>query len=551
MDYVGIAISFLGSLGLFLFGMNVLSSGLQKSAGEKMKSILGKMSKNRLRGVLFGTGVTAIIQSSTATTVMAVGFVNAGIIALSQTVGIIMGANLGSTTTSWLVSSVEWASFLRPDVLGAVAAVSGALMLLFAKKENLKNIAEVIAGFGVLFIGLSQMPQAVRPLAELDIIRQLFISLGNNPLLALLAGVAVTGVIQSSTASIGILQSMAITGMIPWSAAVFIVLGQNLGTCFTTMLTSIGKNKNTRAAAYIHFVYKAIGAILFSTIGFIFFTFINPEFGHEAVSSTNISIIHTGYNVALLLILFPLGNLILKIAIKMAGKDKDETANEYGLEELDETILDTPAYAIENSVKSIQKLMDLVRENLAIASTGFVEKKYDRPELFWRQAAKADKVNEAISNFLTKLYSEKLTKEENAEVAAYFHVLISLKRIGNHAKGLAKLTADVQKGHLEYSAIAIEELKHISSEVIQSSGRMVKAFTSRCTDEINEVVHDAEIIANMQQEYKSKHFDRTISGDYSVQSGLTYAEAARHFYRIAVSMESVVQAVLNREDVYW
>jgi phosphate:Na+ symporter len=302
-----------------------------------------------------------MVQSSTATTVMAVGFVNAGIISLTQIVGIIMGANIGSTTTSWLVSSVEWASFMKPDVLGALFAVGGAVMLLFSKKGKRRNIAEVIVGFGVLFIGLSQMPVALRPLAESDLTRGLFVTLGGNPLLAMLVGIVVTGVIQSSAASIGILQSLAITGVIPYSAAVFIVLGQNVGTCFTTMLTSIGTNRDTRAAAYVHFVYNAVGAVLFSAAGFVYLWFINPDFAATAVSSTNVSIIHTGYNVLLLLLLFPLGGVIMNIAIKMAGRDKpakssDKFAGGFSLTELDESILDTPAYAFENSVKAVNKL---------------------------------------------------------------------------------------------------------------------------------------------------------------------------------------------------
>jgi phosphate:Na+ symporter len=411
MDYTGIIISFLGSLGLFLFGMTVLSSALQKTAGCKMKQLLGKMSKTRFRGVLFGAGVTAVIQSSTATTVMAVGFVNAGIISLAQTVGIIMGANIGSTTTSWLVSSVEWAAFLRPDVLGALCTAGGALALLFSKKENIKNISKVAAGFGVLFIGLSQMPAAVKPLAELDAVRGLFMTLGGNPLLALLAGILVTGVIQSSTASIGILQSMAVTGMIPWNAAVFIVLGQNVGTCFTTMLTSIGANKNTRAAAFVHFVYNASGAVIFSIGAFVCFTFITPAFGDTAASSTNVSMIHTGYNVLLLLLLFPLGALILRLAVKMAGEDKMAAAGRCGLTELDESILQTPSYALENSVKAVGKLTGLIR-------TGAVS------------AEDANKASAAITSFLTKLYNEDLGETGKEAVSNLLLELKSLERKG-------------------------------------------------------------------------------------------------------------------------
>jgi phosphate:Na+ symporter len=255
--------------------------------------------------------------------------------------------------------------------------------------------------------------------------------------------------------------------------------------------------------------------------------------------------------VLLLLFLFPFGNRILKIAVKVAGRDKDEESEDYGLEELDESILETPEYAIENSLKSIYKLMNLVRRNLQDASTGFIDKKYDTLEAFWKHADQADRVNDTISGFLTKVYSEKLSKEENAEVASCLHVLISLQRVNNHSKGLAKLTSDVKRGNLKYSDVAIEELKEIADKVIQSAESMIQAFRTGEIDYINEVTRYAETVNAMRQDYKARHFNRTISGGYCVQSGLVYAEAARQLSRIAGNMESVVQALTTREDSYW
>ena len=314
MDYMVLILGFVGSFGLFIFGISLLSSALQKTAGKKMKQILGNVSKSRFRGVLFGAVVTALIQSSTATTVMAVGFVNAGIITLPQIVGIIMGANVGSTVTSWLVSSVEWSVFLKPDAIGAVCAAIGALILLFSKKRNIKDVGEVIVGFGVLFIGLSQMTAALRPLSELDVVRQFFATMGRNPILGVLAGVLVTAVIQSSAASIGILQSMAFTGMVPWNAAVYIILGQNIGTCLTAIISSIGTTKNAQATSYVHLIYNLAGATIFFIAAVVFFGFIDPGSGAAAITSTYISMVHTGYNVAALFLLFPFGRLILSAA---------------------------------------------------------------------------------------------------------------------------------------------------------------------------------------------------------------------------------------------
>jgi phosphate:Na+ symporter len=543
MDYTSIIFSFLGSLGLFLFGMTVLSRALQKTAGCKMKQLLGKMSKTRFRGVLFGTGVTAIIQSSTATTVMAVGFVNAGIISLTQIVGIIMGANIGSTTTSWLVSSVEWAAFLKPDVIGAVCAAGGALMLLFSKKGKVKNIGEVIVGFGVLFIGLSSMPAAVKPLAELDAVRGLFVTLGDNPILALLAGILVTGVIQSSTASIGILQSMAITGMIPWSAAVFIVLGQNVGTCFTTMLTSIGANKNTKAASYVHFVYNAAGAVIFSIGAFVFFTFINPAFGETAASSTNVSMIHTGYNVLLLLFLFPLGAVILRIAMKMAGEEKPSLAGKCELTELDESILETPGYALENSEKAVHKLTGLLRANIVLAAELFVDRKFDKIDSFNALTADTDRADATIRAFLTKLYNENLSEAENVSVASLLHTLTGLERISNHAKGVVKRAVELRDGKLEYSDEAVMMLRNISEKTVACYDEAVRALTLNDAKHAALAVQGAEEIQELRGDYKAGHLERVSGGSYNVQSGIVFMEAARHMSRIASHSKGIAEAV--------
>jgi phosphate:Na+ symporter len=548
MEYVSHGIEFLGYLGLFLFGMTVLSKALQKSAGCKMKQLLGKMSKSRFRGVLFGAGVTAVIQSSTATTVMAVGFVNAGIISLTQIVGIIMGANIGSTTTSWLVSSAEWMSFLKPSYLGAVFACGGALALMFSKKENVKNIAEVFVGFGVLFLGLANMPGAVRPLAELDAVSNAFVTFGNNPLLALLVGILVTAVIQSSTASIGILQSMAVAGMIPWSAAVFIVLGQNVGTCFTTMLTSIGANKNTRAASFVHFVYNAVGAVIFSLGAFVYFTFINPESGAVSASSTNVSMIHTGYNVALLIIMFPLGGLIMKIAEGMAGKDK--TKADSGLTELDESILETPEYAFGNVNKAAGKLTDLLHTNIVLSADIFLARKLaaDETDKFSARAADVEKASVEIRAFLTKLYSHRLSEQQNLHVAALMNNLARLERINNRTRGIVKQKTELQKENLklEYSKEAIDALKLLSEKTVLCYNESISAgFAETDSTLAARAAETADEVQALYEDYKREHLARVSGGEYSIKTGTAFLEVARHLSRIGSNAKNIAETADN------
>ena len=508
------------------------------------------MSKNRFSGVLFGAGVTAIIQSSTATTVMAVGFVNAGIIALPQIVGIIMGANVGTTVTAWLVSSVEWSVLLKPDAIGAICAVIGAFMLLFSKQKKVRNIGEVIVGFGVLFIGLSQMPEAMKPLTELDVVRQLFITLGTNPLLGILAGIIVTAVIQASAASIGILQSMAIAGMVPWNAAVYIVLGQNIGTCLTAVLSSIGTSKNAQAASYVHLVYNVVGAAIFCLAGVIFFTFINPAMGETPITATNISMVHTGYNVAALILLFPFGKLILKISERMAGIGKQSAHTEaFDVQELDESILETPSYALENTSNAIIRLMAMMKTNLVFGISIFMERDYKRLDDFKIKANEIDKVNEKINEFITKLYHENLTEEETGLVAAYIHITISLKRISNRVKGFAKLARDMCDNNVKGTYGGAGKLMELYEKTLTCFDNMMGSFISQDTDKVNRTMLEADEIEAQRAEYKSSHLTRASTPGYNVEMGIAYSEAARHLARIAHNMKSVAETIPHEETV--
>ncbi|MCL2819308.1 MAG: Na/Pi cotransporter family protein [Oscillospiraceae bacterium] len=549
MDYITIALRFLGSFGLFIFGITLLSSALQKAAGSRMKQILGTVSKNRFSGVLFGAGVTALIQSSTATTVMAVGFVNAGIIALPQIVGIIMGANVGTTVTAWLVSSVEWSKLLKPDAIGAVCAATGALMLLFSKKQNVKYIGEVIVGFGVLFLGLSQMPEAMKPLAALDVVKEFFITMGTNPILGILAGIMVTAVIQSSTASIGILQSMAIAGMVPWNAAVYIVLGQNVGTCLTAVLSSIGATKNAKAAAYVHLVYNVVGAVIFCVIGVIFFTFIDPKLGGSAITATNISMVHTGYNVIALILLFPFGQLILKASVKLTEIGRQGTYSDASdLPELDESILETPLYALENSTKAILKLMSLMRDNIVLSADIFLKNDYRSIGKFKIKADEIDKVNNKINEFITKLYHMKINEEESKLATALIHITISLKRISNRTKGFTKLTEDVRESGIKEAYGDANKVIEMYDKMMSCYDYMVEAFKTKESDIIYAAMLEADMVEIMREAFKTTHITQASSPGYTVELGIAYSEASRNFARMAHSMKSVVETIPHEES---
>ncbi|MCL1912986.1 MAG: Na/Pi cotransporter family protein [Eubacteriaceae bacterium] len=531
---------------MFIFGINLLSSSLQKTAGKKMKEILGTVSKSQFRGVLFGAVVTSIIQSSTATTVMVVGFVNAGVLALNHIVGIIMGANIGSTTTSWLVASVEWSSFLKPETIGAICSAAGALLLLFSKKENVRNAGEVIVGLGILFLGLSQMPDALAPVSGLDIVRSFFAYMGNNPILGVISGIIVTAIIQSSTASIGILQSMAMSGMIPVSAALYIILGQNIGTCLTALLSSIGTSRNAIAASYVHLVYNILGASAFGAAAIIYFTVINKSYGPVPITSSGISLVHTGYNAFALVLLYPFGQKILSISEWMADKSAGpslENASLLELEKLDEAVLEAPQIALENSENSIYKLMGLVRANLELGYNAFAKKEFIQISLFWRNANEIDIANDEISEFLKKLYNEDLAPWEFILAASLINCLISIKRISNRSKGFAKLAEDMRDADADYSEAGSNSLHQIYGAAMECYDYMCKAFMYRDKQAIEMTAKRAGQVEQLRERYQAEHRNMASRGGYSVDAGLAFAEAARHFARIAHNINSVAESI--------
>ena len=319
MQYLNIIIPFTGGLGLFIYGMQIMSQGLETAAGDRMKRLLELLTQNKLAGVLLGTVITAIIQSSSATTVMVVGFVNAGIMNLTQAMSVIMGANIGTTVTSWLVSSSDWADALSPEALAPVAVIVGVIIMLTGKKERTKDISSIIIGLGILFIGISSMSEGVAPLKDVEAFTNLFVTLGKNPFLGIVAGTVVTGIIQSSSASVGILQSLARAGLVPFDAAVYIIMGENIGTCGTAMMSSIGAKKNAKAAAVMHLLINVIGTVIFSIVSIVFFRTVNPEWSHGSITQTQISAVHTLFNVFSTVLLYPFSDLIVKWSEKISN----------------------------------------------------------------------------------------------------------------------------------------------------------------------------------------------------------------------------------------
>ena len=369
LTHIGNLFAFIGGLGMFLYGMDIMASGLQKTAGSKMKELLGYLTNNRFLGVLVGALVTAIIQSSSATTVMIVGFVNAGIMNLTQAAGVIMGANIGTTVTAWLVSANEWAGALKPDFFAPFVLGIGAFIITFSNRQNLTQKAEIAVGFGILFIGLSSMSSSIGMYQDSPVFYKAFQILRNNPILGILTGAVVTAIIQSSSASVGILQTLAMRGIVNWRSAIFITLGQNIGTCITAILSSAGANKTAKRAAVIHLLFNVMGAAIYGVIMTIFFG-VFSDLAMQHITSTQISTFHTIFNVSVTILLFPFANLLVKLSgviIKEdveETEDEDEEVEEMVLRHLDPRILETPTFAVENAVKEVARMGYIVIGNL-------------------------------------------------------------------------------------------------------------------------------------------------------------------------------------------
>ena len=378
---LGLLFQFVGGLGMFLYGMNVMADGLQKSAGNRMKQLLGFLTNNRLLAVIVGALITAIIQSSSATTVMVVGFVNASIINLTQAVGVIMGANIGTTITSWIVSMNEFSDALSPEFFAPLVIGIGVFLTMFAKSGKKKDIGEIAVGFGVLFIGLSFMSDSITPYKDAPIFADAFRVLGSNPLLGILVGAVVTGILQSSSASVGILQTLAMNGVVNWNAAVFITLGQNIGTCVTALLSSLGANKTAKRAAVIHLLFNVLGAIIFGFVMFLVFAF-NREFASASISSMDISIFHSIFNITVTIILFPFANAMVKISgllvkDKESLEEKEVDVLEDVRRHLDERMLESPSFAVEAASIEVVHMGKFTMENLKNSIKAVVESKQE------------------------------------------------------------------------------------------------------------------------------------------------------------------------------
>lgn len=523
---MNIAISLIGGLGMFLYGMNVMGDGLQKAAGEKLKKIIEMLTTNKIMGVLVGTLVTAIIQSSSAITVMTIGFVNAGIMSLQQAVGVIMGANVGTTVTAQLVS-------FNIEKYAPIAIGIGMAFWFFTKKKNVKNISEILIGFGILFVGMNFMKAAAAPVSEMPQVHDAMLYLSKNPVLGILAGFVITGTIQSSSASIGILIVLASQGLLPITAALPVLYGDNIGTCVTSLLSTVGASRNARRAAIMHLCFNVIGTLLFIIVLskpiVALVTSIDPTNVPRQIANA-----HTLFNVVNVIVLLPFSSYLVKLATKLVPYTEDEDLeNIHTTKFLDERILETPSIALSNTVDEVIRM--------ASRSTRALDSAYDAVKTFSHE--KREKTFEYekiintlqldITNFLFALSNRNLSDLERIKADVLFHIVNDIERVGDHADNIAEISQFMEDKKVKFTDDATKELDTLFE---LASKNFYDSITALKTSdfELAATITDREREINiLEQNARNSHMVRLRSGTCSVEAGIYFLDIISNLERIS------------------
>lgn len=541
-----IVIPFIGGLAMFIYGMNIMADGLQHAAGSKMKKILEVLTQNKLMGIALGALVTAIIQSSSATTVMVVGFVNAGLMNLTQAISVIMGANIGTTITGWLVSAGEWAKMFSPSTLAPIAVMVGVIITLVGKRQQSKDVAGIIIGFGILFIGMNTMSDAVYPLRESEVFRTAFVSMGSNPFLGILVGAGVTAIIQSSSASQGILLSLASAGLVPTNAAVFIIMGQNIGTCVTAILSSVGASKNAKCVGTMHLTFNIIGTVIFSILAMLLFARLDPSYGEGIINMTQISFIHTVFNVGTTVILMPFSGYIIKFAMKVNGLKAVETkSDEAELVHLDKRMMSTPSVAVEGAKLETIRMGRIARENLSLALSTLSDHDEEKMADVKQREFVIDKLCDNISKYLIDLCMLHLSDKDNEMVTSLLNTVSDMERVGDHAENIVELAEEMKQEGISFSDTALEELNEMSTTTLGAYDNAVKALE---LDDITYAVKTSFLedrVDAMEKKLRAGHIERLSNAECSVNAGIHFIDLLGNLERVSDHAMNIAQVVLN------
>lgn len=536
-----IVISLLGGLGLFLYGMNLMGESLEKVAGSRMKKIIELLTKNIFMGVLLGAAVTAVIQSSSATTVMVVGFVNAGLMGLPQAVGVIMGANIGTTVTAQIVSFDL--TGMAPLALGI-----GILLYLFGGNEKYKQVGEVFIGFGLLFTGMESMKSAVSPLAEYKGFTDLLATFGRYPILGLLLGFGITAIIQSSSAAMGMLVVLASQGLVPLASALPILYGQNIGTCVTSLISSIGANKNAKRAAMIHLIFNILGTILFLILlnSIVVKLVVAFDPGNVARQIANV---HTIFNIVSTLILLPCNKLIVKLAMKIVPDSKDEIDEDESrvIKYIDDRMIQTPPIALASIIKEVSRMGEKARDSVDNAMEGILETSTEGIETTLKLEKMINQLQKTILNYLLKLSKAPLSETDRETVDDLFNTVNDIERIGDHAENLAEIAQSAIDSQVVFSEQGQNEISDMYNKVISAYTYALEAMATSDVNLACKVIKMEEQVDIMEESCRVNHMRRLNNNLCSIDNGVIYLEILTNLERISDHAANIAEKVIQQK----
>ena len=535
MEYINILLGLFGGLALFLFGMEFMGDGLENAAGSRLKSFFDKAITNPLKGALVGTIVTAIIQSSSATTVMVVGFVNAGLMSLYQAVGVIMGANIGTTITGQLIT-------FKIDDYIPLFIIIGAALILFMKQEKRKEIGKIVFGFGLLFMGLSQMKDAMSPIAQTTFFQDLILALEGNMFLGILVGAAMTAVVQSSSASTAILLSLAATGAISLQVAIPILFGNNIGTCVTALLSSLNANKVAKKAAFIHLSFNLIGTLIFLPLINILSQVVMYMGGDIDKQIANA---HTIFNIVNAIILLPFAGVFVKLA-NLALKDKE--GEKPTINRLDRRFLETPAIAFEQAFQESLTMYDLAKENLTLSTNALIDGKVKNLKKIFENESEINRLERELSTFLVSISSHDITEVDTNRIASMIKIISDIERIGDHSKNIAELAEEVSTSKLTFTSDALEELRLMYNYTIESINSSYASYKNNNRQKANDTMIFEENIDRLEELLRDKHIQRLSQNKCNAHSGAVFLDAISNFERIGDHSINIAEYVLSLDD---
>ena len=546
-------ITLLGGLAFFLYGMNVMSSGLEKLAGSKLEVILKKMTSNKFKSLLLGMGITIAIQSSSALTVMLVGLVNSGIMQLSQTIGVLMGSNIGTTLTAWILSlsGIEsdniFLRMLKPESFSPIIALVGVVMIMTAKHNRTKDIGRIMVGFSVLMTGMTLMSDSVSPLAESEQFSSLLTAF-RNPLMGVLVGAVFTGVIQSSAASVGILQALSLTGQVTYGMAIPIIMGQNIGTCVTALMSSIGVNKNAKRVAAVHICFNCIGTLIILPVFYLLHWIFQFGFVATAIDPAGVALVHTIFNIVTTALLLPFTKQLEKMAYLLIRDSKKEKEVQEKKIILDERLLATPAVAIEACHGVTVEMAELSKKTIQLAIDILFHYDEDLEEQIRKNEEKIDKYEDKLGSYLIKLTGKELSEQQNKDVTKFLHAIGDVERIGDHAMNIAECAKEIAEKNIVFSEEATRELNTMFAAVQEITYNAITAFTTGDLELAYRIEPLEELIDSLCDEMKLHHVDRLQRGICQLTQGFVFNDLLTNYERVADHCSNLAVAMIELES---